>query len=305
MVIKMEHLVSLYVSNDWYIYRKGPNTSFFPKKQKRHIIIVFYFFIIDGMNYSDYQYIEKFVAILMILWLWYIIKLYMDYGFSIWLLALFVGIYAILSVFILAFVKKKSPYKEYEYSLVDNIDKPKTLMEKLKAMHPKDFEDFIKLLFELQWYVVIYKSFWKRRVPHKDWGIDMIVVRDNKKIYVQIKKNIANMVSVEMVRAFYWSIVNRLKSQDKWLFVRTSVFSQDAEKFAKENNMETISYQELEKEIVWLEKEIQKREKIEYFLAKINYYQNKKYNQNIRTCPKCGAADEIRTRDILRHRQAL
>jgi len=50
-----------------------------------------------------------------------------------------------------------------------------------------------------------------------------------------------------------------------------------------------INYKGLEKEISWLEKEAKKRERIESFLSKIDYYQNRKYNQNIRTCPKCGA----------------
>jgi len=40
--------------------------------------------------------------------------------------------------------------KQYGYTKVEYAFEPKTLMEKLKAMHPKDFEDFVKLLFELR-----------------------------------------------------------------------------------------------------------------------------------------------------------
>lgn len=246
------------------------------------------------MEHSDYKYLEFFTILLCLTWLWYLFKLYYtDHIFSIYLFDAIISLYCMMMVVLLVVMKKKLLCKKYGYSTVKYANKPNGLIEKLKAMHPKDFEDFIKLLFELRWYKVVYKSFWKRyfssRIPQKDWWIDLIAIRDNKKIYVQIKKNITNMVSVDMIRSFYGSIVHRLTWEDKWLFVTTSVFSEDAEKCAKENHIEMISYKELEKEIVWLEKEIQKRQRIEDFLSKIDYYQNKKYNQNIRTCPKCGA----------------
>ncbi|MDD3262587.1 MAG: restriction endonuclease [Candidatus Absconditabacteria bacterium] len=244
------------------------------------------------MNYSDYIDIRKIISLLFLFGLLYLLKLFLSDGlFGFWLFGLIVGLYALLVFFFFAIMDKSFFNKQYGYSKLKDFY-PKTIIEKLKAMHPKDFEDFIKLLFELRGYKIIYKSFWKKyfssRIAKKDGGIDLIVVKDGKKIYVQIKKKNTDMIGVEVMRSFYGAIVNKLKGEDKLLLITTSIFSEDAEKFAKENNIEIMSYKEIEQEIDGLEKDINNKQKIVLFLSRTNYYSNK-YNQNIRTCPKCGA----------------
>lgn len=244
------------------------------------------------MKYLDKEFIRKVIAVLAILWFSYLLKLYfIDNAIGARLAALLAWLYALFVPIVFALLDRlfeiESPISKVTKKH-RRIEEPKKLIDKLRMMHPKDFEDFIKLLFELKWYKVIYKSFWKKYFwswfARKDWWIDLIALKDGNKSYIQIKKYITNMVSVNDVRSFYGAIVSKIKSWDKVIFITTSVFSEDAEKFAKENNILIVTHKELVEEI----KSIQNKQAINDFLSKMSYYSNK-YNQNIRTCPKCWA----------------
>lgn len=241
------------------------------------------------MYYWNIVDIKRVLAWLALLWFIYWLKLFLvDNVFSVWLFWFLLWLYALFIMIFFILLDKYFYTISHWYKKIRQFNKPKTLIDKLKAMHPKDFEDFIKLLFELKWYKVIYKSFWKKYFwswfARKDWWIDLIALKDGNKSYIQIKKYITNMVSVNDVRSFYGAIVSKIKSWDKVIFITTSVFSEDAEKFAKENNILIVTHKELVEEI----KSIQNKQAINDFLSKMSYYSNK-YNQNIRTCPKCWA----------------
>ncbi len=87
--------------------------------------------------------------------------------------------------------KVESVTKITQKYTIDAKDK-KRVIKKLRELHPKDFEEFITLLFELSGYSIVYRSQWKKRfgkrIARKDWGIDLICQKWEKKNYIQIKK---------------------------------------------------------------------------------------------------------------------
>lgn len=266
------------------------------------------------MNDSDYQNIKRFLAILVLLWLWWLFKIYLDYNLSIWLLAFLVSMYWIVVILIINFLERKlHTNKEQKYykdisNSKDTIEKKDakivvtkthidisdkfSLIQTLRWMDPKYFEDFIALLFTLKWYTIINRSkrvkyFWKRK-PKADWWIDMVVSKDNKKTYVQIKKKQNHQLEEAVVRDFYWTIVDKKNEQEKGIIVITSIFSDPAIEFAKEKGIEMVDYKILLEEIEEIAKD--HKQEIEDFVNMHNDINSTdKFNEYAKTCPRCFA----------------
>lgn len=165
------------------------------------------------------------------------------------------------------------------------------LINVLRNMEPKYFEDFIELLFKLKGYQIIYKSFRKKvngvREPRSDRWIDMIGLKDNKKIYVQIKKYQSHQVEESIVRDFYGTIVDKVKdNQDIWMIVTTSMLSDHALEFATRKKIRVLEYDGILKEIKEVAKE--HRQELEDFLDAYGE-PNSQFKQYTRTCPRCFA----------------
>ncbi len=247
------------------------------------------------MRYLDKEITRKIVAGLAIFWFLYLSKLYfVDNAIGARLATLLAWLYALFVPIVFALLDRlyeiESPISKVTKKH-RRIEEPKKLIDKLRMMHPKKFEDFVKLLFELRGYKIIYKSFWKKIrwfwIPRKDWWIDLIALKDWQKTYIQIKQYISKCVSVSDVREFYGAVVNNLRSSDKVMFITTSIFSSDAKQYAKKCGIKLIPYDKIEK-VVGLIKDVEKKQKIKDFFSKIIYYRNK-YNRNMRACPKCRA----------------
>lgn len=104
---------------------------------------------------------------------------------------------------------------------------------KLKALHPKEFEEFIAFLFS--------KLGYKTEIigGPRDGGIDVIARKDGKTNYIQCKKYISSKVSLSAVRDFYGAIANKL-ANSKSFFVTTNTFTLEAENFAEDKPIELI-----------------------------------------------------------------
>ena len=264
------------------------------------------------MSDSDYLYIERFIVLIALLWLWLLFKLYLDYNFSIWLLAFLVSAYWIIVVLVISLLERKifnkKDQKNYEdmYASKSTIEKTEakvmiekkyidisdklSLIQTLREMDPKYFEDFIALLFTLKWYIIVsrakrVKYFWKRK-PKADWWIDMIVSKDDKKTYVQIKKKQNHQLEETVVRDFYWAIVDKKNEQEKGIIIITSIFSDPAIEFAKEKDIKMVDYKILLEEIEEIAKD--HKQEIEYFVNMHNNINSTyKFNEYAKTCPRC------------------
>ncbi|MFH1235903.1 MAG: restriction endonuclease [Parcubacteria group bacterium] len=106
-------------------------------------------------------------------------------------------------------------------------------LQKLRALHPDQFEDFIAELF--------------RRLGYKteivggvnDGGVDVVAEKDGIKHYVQCKKFIIRQVGVHDVRDFYAALVHRF-SNARAFFITTNIFTLEAEKFCEDKSIELI-----------------------------------------------------------------
>ncbi len=161
------------------------------------------------------------------------------------------------------------------------------LIQKLREISSKDFEDIIAKIFEMKGYVIFDRSKWKRffwrRIPKRDGGIDLTVTKDNHKIYIQIKHYQTHQLGVPVVNGFYWVIVDRLSNNDKWIIITTSIFSKDAKEFAKNKNIEMIDYQILLQEIYSLDEN--KKAELMSLLSRLSI--DNKFGKYAKTCPKC------------------
>ena len=106
-------------------------------------------------------------------------------------------------------------------------------LNKLKNLHPDEFESFISDLFGKL-------GFRTETVGgSNDGGIDVIAVKDGKKHLIQCKKLITRQVSVGDVRDFYGAIVDNLANA-KGYFITTNKFTLEAERFAEDKPIELI-----------------------------------------------------------------
>lgn len=210
-----------------------------------------------------------------------------------------VGLIAMITIYIIKKVKRfrqrqNAPYydeiEEKVKNLSISISNEFELIKILRNMEAKYFEDFVMLLYTLKWYQIIYKSFWTKvgdkREPKGDHGIDIICLKNDKKIYVQIKKYQNRQVEESVVRDFYGTIVDKLREQDEGVIIATSMLSDTALEFALKKHIKVVEYSGLLKEIKELGKE--HKQEIEEFLNEYGSA-NKEFSMYTKTCPRCFA----------------
>ena len=114
----------------------------------------------------------------------------------------------------------------------------------LRKFYPKDFEEFVALLFELKWYIIKKRPTYKGKNAKRDWWIDVEASKDWIDYYIQVKKLFTHEVSVKIVREFNWIMSNK---QWKGIIITTSIFSNDS--ISEKWNLELIDYRMLLSEI--------------------------------------------------------
>ncbi len=111
-------------------------------------------------------------------------------------------------------------------------------LEKIRALTPMQFEDFICHLFDKLGYVT------ERVGGSSDGGIDVIATKNGVKHYIQCKKFITSQVSVGAMRDFYGAVTDKL-TDAKSFFITTNIFTLEAEQFAEGKSIELIDGKKL------------------------------------------------------------
>lgn len=182
-------------------------------------------------------------------------------------------------IYIYYIVLNKKKIKKYSYVSINN---EYEVIQRLREFHPKYFEEFIELLFQLNDYKIIKWPTYKWNEAQKDWWIDLIIKKkDWLKSYVQIKKDFAHKTWVKVIREF-----NGTKIEPNWdkVFISSSIFSSDAIK--EKSNIRLCDYKCL---LDWINQlALNHKDKLEEFVN------NKKhidicFRTKPRTCKKCRA----------------
>lgn len=192
---------------------------------------------------------------------------------------------------------KKVFWQESCSSEAISLDDNFSVIHRLRVLHPKYFQDFMKLLFELWWFATIHEAKWRR---YKYWykalsdgGIDLIFEQNNSRYFVQLKKYMNKQVSIKDVKEYWMTILdNKLWDKDEWIFITTSIFSDTSEKFAKEHGLVMVDYEGI-LELIELVAQSHKR-KLENFLNSVNLSSNEEYFRYAKTCKKCYAPMQLR-----------
>jgi len=181
-----------------------------------------------------------------------------------WILLLILLIYLIVELLPVILKRIRSDKK---YSEINKLQSDKEILEKLRKLSPREFEDYIAFLF--------FKLGFKTELVggSYDGGIDVIAEKNGIKHYIQCKKFITSQVSVGAIRDFYGALVDKL-SNGKGYFITTNKFTLEAEKFAETKAIELIDSNGLMKYI-----KIAEIDNEEYF---------KKENKEKEKCPQCG-----------------
>ena len=161
-----------------------------------------------------------------------------------------------------------------------SIDDKIWLIHRLRSLSPCSFEHLIEKIFQLKWYEIVqWPSYLWDKSQVDNW-CDLIVKIKNENIYVQIKKNIANVIKEKQLKEFKWTILN-----NKWIYITTSLYSKNAKWYAKNQWITLIDYNSLWNEISSLKND--KKAQIEKFINEKDNIWDPKYK--IKTCKKCGA----------------
>ncbi len=189
----------------------------------------------------------------------FIKELFKSFFLDLWWVWLFVILALVFKELAPTIVKNK------KFLAINNIYSDKEILEKLRRLTPKEFEDYIAFLFSKL-------GFTTERVGGSyDGGVDVIAEKNGVKHYIQCKKFISSQVSVGSVRDFYGSLVDKL-SDGKGYFITTNKFTLEAEKFAETKPIELIDGYGLMKYI-----KLAELDNNEYFKS-----------EEKEKCPKCG-----------------
>jgi len=138
-------------------------------------------------------------------------------------------------------------------------------LQKLRKMHPNEFEEYIADLFSKLGYRTETAG-----GPY-DRGVDVVAEKDGIKYYIQCKKFITQQVGVHDVRDFYGALADHL-AQGKGYFITTNIFTLEAEKFAEGKPIELIDGNTL----------------IKYIRMAEEKGVNVERKNKEKICPKCG-----------------
>ncbi len=166
------------------------------------------------------------------------------------------------------------------YGFVD-VSNQYGLMQRLRELKPRYFEEFIEMLFRFQDYEIIKSPTYKWTKAQKDGGIDLIVSRDWLDRYIQIKKDYRHQTWVSVIRELSWVIKKK-----QWMVISASIFSDDAKDFAEEEWIVLVDYNLLLKEIEKIS-ESYKYEIEEFINDEVHIDTGFKYKP--KTCPQCFA----------------
>lgn len=199
-------------------------------------------------------------------------------------------IFFFLAIKVNTSIQKNNTFNN-SYTQYISLDDKKSVIQKLRELHPKNFEEFISLVFQLSWYEVIYKSQWKKmfgkRYARKDWWIDLICKKEEKRNFIQIKKLVNQEVSVKTIREMWWVCGDEIHWNDNVIVITTSLFSQDAERFASQKHIILIDYKTLLETIDKIINVPKNKTTIESFLNDPNLIDNKGFATYIKICPLC------------------
>jgi restriction system protein len=118
------------------------------------------------------------------------------------------------------------------------LEKHKTL-EEWKKLEGREFEKIVAAIFRNLGYKV------KITGGPRDWGIDLIAIKEGKRYFIQCK-NIEKVLPSQ-IREFYGSIVDQLKQGEKGFFVTTGEFTEECKDFVHGKPIELIDGIKLEK----------------------------------------------------------
>ena len=181
----------------------------------------------------------------------------------VWVLLIIIVLMKIfVEVWFPQYLKRRKTKKKINQ--VNEWSSDKSVLGKLKGLHPNDFENYIADMYSR----LGYKT--KQVGGSYDGGIDVIAEKNNIKHYIQCKKYITSKVSVGDVRNFAGALMDKL-SQGKGIFITTNIFTTEAEKYAEDKLIELIDGDSLLKLIKLSKKE---NEVIE--------------TEKIDKCPNCG-----------------
>lgn len=151
----------------------------------------------------------------------------------------------------------------------------------LRKFYPRDFEEFVALLFELNEYEITKRPTYKGKKAKRDWWVDIEATKDWVDYFIQVKKLFTHEVSVKIIREFNWIMANKTW---KWLIITTSIFSKDS--LDEKWNLELIDYRALLSLILSLPEE--KLEIVQNFINDNAHIDNNFWKKPI-TCMHCGA----------------
>lgn len=151
----------------------------------------------------------------------------------------------------------------------------------LRKFYPRDFEEFVAMIFELKWYNITKRPTYKWKNAKRDGWIDIEATKDWIDYYIQVKKLFMHEVSVKIVREFNWIMANK---QWKGIIITTSIFSKDS--INEKWNLELIDYRMLLSEIESLPED--KLEILQEFLNDTNHI-DYSFDTKPITCKHCGA----------------
>ena len=148
----------------------------------------------------------------------------------------------VLGIVVIQFLLNILSSKIEEIRLKRWLEKHKKL-EDWKKLDGREFEKVV---------ATIYKNLgFKTKITGGpgDRGVDIIAWKDKKRIFIQCKQK--EVVSPEDIRAFYGSIVDQIKEEEKGLLITTGVFTEEGFDFIRNirntSNIELIDGLKLEK----------------------------------------------------------
>jgi restriction system protein len=156
--------------------------------------------------------------------IWYVLK---NYRAQFYFLLAFILVLMGVAVYVLYKIKKR------RFNDIYNWHAGKDLLNRLRRMHPSEFEDYISDLYSR----LGYKT--ESVGGSYDGGVDVIAIKDGVKYYIQCKKYITRQAGVGDVRDFAGALMDKL-SKGKGIFITTNIFTTEAEKYAEYKPIELI-----------------------------------------------------------------
>jgi len=141
----------------------------------------------------------------------------------------------LIVIIVLVLILRNRRRKKRRFEDVDKWHSDRDLLNRLRSMHPTEFEEYIADLYRR----LGYKT--EKVGGSYDGGIDVIATKNGVKLYIQCKKHIKRKAGVHDIRDFYGAMAGKL-SKAKGIFITTNIFTTEAEKFAEDKPIELIDH---------------------------------------------------------------